>query len=167
MKTVIVYDSVFGNTEKIALAIREALTADSVVTVKPEEVRPAHLAGVKMLIVGSPTRAFQPTKAVAAFIKNLPPDSLTGVGFLAFDTRMSKDDVDSRMLRAGIRLFGYAAATIAKKLQKKKGALLAAPEGFYVDGYEGPLKPGELTRAKAWARSASRAAEENEAGREM
>ena len=51
-----------------------------------------------------------------------------------------------------VNFFGYAAKPIANRLQKKAGALIAAPEGFIVKGKEGPLKEGELERAAQWAR---------------
>jgi len=51
-----------------------------------------------------------------------------------------------------VRLFGYAAAPIAKRLKSKGGELVLAPEGFVVKDTEGPLKEGELDRAAAWAR---------------
>jgi hypothetical protein len=51
-----------------------------------------------------------------------------------------------------VKLFGYAAAPIAKQLTKKGGELAVAPEGFFVAGTEGPLKEGEFTRAAEWAK---------------
>ena len=55
------------------------------------------------------------------------------------------------ILRPMISIFGYAAKPIADRLQAKGGQLIAAPEGFIVMDREGPLKPGELDRAAAWA----------------
>ena len=51
-----------------------------------------------------------------------------------------------------VRLFGYAAKPIADRLQKRGGVLVVPPEGFYVEGTEGPLQEGELERASEWAR---------------
>jgi len=50
-----------------------------------------------------------------------------------------------------VKLFGYAAEPIAKRLGRKGGELAVTPEGFLVEGTEGPLKEGELERAAAWA----------------
>jgi hypothetical protein len=53
-----------------------------------------------------------------------------------------------------VRLFGskaYAARRIADGLKKKGGELVVPPEGFYVEGTEGPLTEGELERAAYWA----------------
>jgi hypothetical protein len=52
-----------------------------------------------------------------------------------------------------VRLFGYAAKPISKGLGKKGGEAVVPPEGFFVEGMEGPLMEGELGRAEEWART--------------
>jgi flavodoxin len=152
MNGLVVYDSVFGNTEKVALAIAGALgSKNSVAALRVGEVKPEHLEGVKLLVVGSPTRAFRPTPATTKFVGSFPPKGLQGVGVAAFDTRISTADTSSRFLSFMVKLFGYAAEPIAGKLQKKGGRLVAPPEGFSVAGTEGPLEDGELERAQQWA----------------
>ena len=60
MKALVVYDSVFGNTEKIAQGIGEALgSPEEVTTVQVKEVSLDRLSGLDILVVGSPTRAFK------------------------------------------------------------------------------------------------------------
>jgi hypothetical protein len=46
---------------------------------------------------------------------------------------------------------GYAAEKIGKQLVNKGGSQIVKPEGFFVDGSEGPITAGELERAIAWA----------------
>jgi flavodoxin I len=147
MKTLVVYDSVYGNTEKIARAIGGALTGD-VKMLRANEVRASDLQSIDVLIVGSPTQGFRPTKPVQAFIDNIPEGSLKGIKVLAFDTRMSAAE-SGRALGVIIRMGGYAASRIAKALEKKGGNLATDPEGFIVKGREGPLKEGEVERATA------------------
>ena len=53
----VIYDSVFGNKEKIAQGIGEALGDARVKSVK--EVNSSDLEDLNILIVGSPTRGFQ------------------------------------------------------------------------------------------------------------
>jgi flavodoxin I len=153
MKTLVVYDSYFGNTEKIARAIGDALQADSVHVVRVSELEPGQLHGVHKLIVGSPTRAFRPSDAIKAFLKNLSKQELRDVRVAAFDTRVDIAKVNSAVLSFFVNIFGYAAQPIAKSLQKKGGKLAAAPEGFFVKDKEGPLEDGELERAANWAKS--------------
>ena len=155
MKVLVVYDSVFGNTEKVAQAISSALaeTMESrALQVKQASV--SDLSAVDLLIVGSPTRAFSSTPDTKSFLKQIPAKSLAKVKIAAFDTRMTQAMVDEagKILAFMVNLFGYAAEPIAKKLQKKGGSQVVSPEGFYVTASEGPLADGELERAAEWAK---------------
>lgn len=158
MKTAVIFDSAYGNTEKIAHAIGQALgPQDEVAILRINEVKPAHLAGLKLLIFGSPTQRLRPTLPVSSLLKGLARNSLKGVNVAAFDTRLTVQEIEKTpVLAFFVRLFGgYAAPVIAKSLQKKGGELITPPEGFYVEGMEGPLVEGELDRAAAWARQLS------------
>ena len=142
MKALIVYDSVYGNTEKIARAIAEAITPSGEVKVLGAgEANPSELESTDLLIVGSPTHGGRPTSAVQDLLKKVP--KLQGINVAAFDTRIQTKLVG---------VFGYAAGRIANNLKKKGGNLIASPEGFFVTGGQGPLKEGELERAAAWAK---------------
>ena len=144
MKVLIVYDSAYGNTEKIARAIAGALTPSGEVKVlRPGEVNPSELESVDLLIVGSPTQGGRPTPAIQDFINRVPERAIKGVNVAAFDTRFSTKLVG---------IFGYAAGKIANSLKRKGGTLISSPEPFFVKGKEGPLKEGELERAATWAK---------------
>jgi menaquinone-dependent protoporphyrinogen IX oxidase len=156
LKALVVFDSVFGNTEKVARAVGRALESGGQVEVRlVADVRPEQLAGVGLLVVGSPTRAFRPTPTVAAFVRSLPKESLVGVRVAAFDTRFPLQEIKQGFVRLMARLFGYAAPRIASALVKRGGELAAPPEGFAVKESEGPLGDGELERAAVWARGLS------------
>lgn len=148
MKALVVYDSVFGNTEQVAQAMGEALQAD---VRRAGEVEAADLVGLDVLLVGSPTRAFQPTAATKQFLKRIPRNSLGGVRVAGFDTRADLEEVGSRVLTFFVGLFGYAAEPIARRLVRKGGLQVVSPAGFIVGGTEGPLREGELARAREWA----------------
>ena len=142
MKALIVYDSVYGNTEKIARAIAEAITPSGEVKVlRAGEANPSELESIDLLIVGSPTHGGRPTPAVQNLLNKVP--KLQGIKVAAFDTR-----IPTKL----VRVFGYAAGRIANNLKKKGSTLIASPEGFFVTGGQGPLKEGELERAAAWAK---------------
>ena len=154
-KALVVYDSFFGNTERIAQSIGNALVRpEDVGILRVGDVRPEQLTGLKLLIVGSPTRAFSPSPAIKKFLKSIPKNGLKGVKIAAFDTRITDEEIDSAVffLRFLVNIFGYAAKPIVDRLVKKGGQLIAPPEGFYVQGTEGPLKEGELERASEWAK---------------
>ena len=152
MKALLVYDSQFGNTEKIARAIGDALNiGGETILLRAAEASPAAIAGYDLLVVGSPTQRFHATEIVAGLLKGL---SLKDVKAAAFDTRFDMDEVDSRMLRMAVKVAGenaYAAPRIAAELEKAGATLVMPPEGFIVEETEGPLRAGELERAAAWA----------------
>jgi len=147
----VIYDSVFGNTAKIAKAIGEAL-GDATVK-KISEVSKADLENVKILFVGSPTRAFNPTPAVKNFLKGLKKGTLKGVKAAAFDTRIPLDKAEPGLLRFMIRIFGYADTKMVKQLEKVGAEIALDSWGFGVKDSEGPLADGELERAKAWVKN--------------
>ena len=134
MKTWVIYDSQYGNTEKVARAIGEAVAGQ---VCRVGEVKLADLKGFDLVILGSPTHGGWFTEGVRDLLKASP--TLEGVKAAVFDTRTKKS------------LFGFAAPRIARSLEKNGGKLLAPPEGFIVLGIEGPLKEGELERAAGWA----------------
>jgi len=150
MKTLIVYDSMYGNTEKIAKSIGGAITND-VIMLRAGEASPSELESIDMLIVGSPTQGFRPTKLVQTFVESIPGETLKGIDAAAFDTRIPSSEAGTG-LRLFMKMGGYAAGRIAEALKKKGGNLVVAPEGFFVNGKEGPLKEGELERAASWAK---------------
>ena len=154
MKALVIYDSVFGNTAKVARAIGAALGAPAEVPVlQVGSVTPAHLSGVELLIVGSPTRSFRPTPAISAFLSSLPTDALKGMKAAAFDTRIPLDSIKNPFFRWIVKNGGYADKLIAKALIEKGASLPVPSEGFIVVDTEGPLKEGELERAEAWAKT--------------
>jgi len=136
MNALVVYDSVHGNTARVAQVIGETLgaRAQRVVDVDPEGLR-----GLDLLIVGSPTHGGFPTEGIHALVKGLL--DLEGVRVAAFDTRTRRS------------IFGYAAPKIARNLEQRGAMLLAQPEGFIVRGMKGPLLEGELERAADWAQA--------------
>lgn len=151
MKACIVYDSYFGNTEQVAKTVAAELGAQ-VELCRAAEVKPGQLAGVDLLVVGSPTRAFRPSDAMKAFLKNLPQGALNGMRVAAFDTRIDAEATKSSFLKFMVSIFGYAAKPIANALKARGGQLALPPEGFIVLDSKGPLKDGELERAAKWAR---------------
>ena len=98
-------------------------------TLRVGDVKPEHLVGLNLLVVGSPTRAFSASPETKAWLKALTPNSLRGVKVAAFDTRADMNDVNSRTLTAFVKLFGYAAEPIANSLTKRGGTLVVPAEG--------------------------------------
>jgi len=153
MKTLIIYDSVFGNTEQIALAIANFPEfANNAEAVRVQNVKTEHFNGINLLVVGSPTRQFRATTDISSFISDIPDHSLNDIFVAGFDTRLSLKVIKSKVFRYIVDKGGYAAKIITEKLVIKGGKLLLPPEGFYVCGEEGPLETGECDRAADWAK---------------
>lgn len=148
MKTLVVYDSKFGNTERLARAIGEIIGDGEPAAVMAASSASAHdLAGLDLLLVGGPTQAHGLSPALKAFLDGLPPDAVRNLPTVTFDTRIH-----------GPRfLTGSAALASAKRLEKKGARLLMPPESFLVTGTEGPLAEGELARARTWVTAVSSA----------
>ncbi len=152
MKALIIYDSQFGNTEKIAQSIGDALAAGAETTLlRAAAATPAALTGYDLIVVGSPTQRFNATEVMSGLLSS--PD-LHNVKAAAFDTRFDRAEVEQGVLRLAMKVAGdkaWAATHIADTLTKAGATVVVAPEGFIVEGTEGPLRPGELERAAEWA----------------
>lgn len=146
MTTLVIYDTRFGNTEKVARAIGNAIT-DEVKVLHVREANPAELDSVDLLIVGSPTWGGRPTNAIREFLNKIPKNALRNVRIASFDTR------DDSILT---KVFGKAAGRIANSLVNKGGTLVVVPEGFIVKGLQGPLEDGALEHAAIWAKEISK-----------
>lgn len=151
MKAVVIYDSLYGNTEHIAQAIGEGLTGD-VTVVRVGDVNASELKTCDLLIVGSPVHDGRATPAINALLQQFPAHALEGKRVAAFDTRFEVE-AQGIGLRIVMSVMRSAAERIAKALATKGGRLVAEPEGFIVEQKEGPLKQGELERARKWAQA--------------
>jgi len=141
MKVLVVYDSIFGNTEKVAQVIAAGLgTGEGIRLAKVNTITPQDTMALDLLIVGSPTHGWRPTEGIRAFLDSLQPNVLSGVQAAAFDTQYRT------------RLSGSAAKRIEKALRRQGCSIVAPAIGFFVTGSEGPLAEGELDRATAWAK---------------
>ncbi|MFA6271917.1 MAG: flavodoxin family protein [Patescibacteria group bacterium] len=147
MNILIIYDSTFGNTEKIARAIGEGAGVE---VVSAKDAGNTDLSPVDLLIVGSPTLGGRPTKAIQDFLNAIPADGLRDKKVATFDTRL-EEAVQGFGLKLVLKTFKYAAEKMGKTLSGK-GGNLKGTMGFFVVGKEGPLKEGEIERAKEWGR---------------
>jgi hypothetical protein len=163
MKALVVYESMFGNTEKVARAVADGLRTRMEVEVVGADQAPAPLGEtVDLVVVGGPTHAFSMTR------QNTREDAIrqgarsgseeTGIrewiDHLASGPHAERvATFDTRVARTGgrVRHFpGSAAKAAAKGLRKHGYTALAEPESFWVEDTAGPLFPGEVERAEQW-----------------
>ena len=152
MKSLVIYDSQYGNTRLLAEAITQVLEEyGEVKFVRASDADPDIFTEVDLLAMGGPTIAH----GLSAEMKNLleaveslvPPVSELHPSrpvALAFDTRINLP----------IWLSGSAADKIARVLTRMGCRMLSDPASFIVAGAQGPLAEGEKERAVAWVRMA-------------
>jgi flavodoxin len=144
MNTIVFYDSFFGNTKSIAFEIGKLLGEDvPVIDVKLYTYN--GFDDLERIIIGSPTRAFRPTKDIMQLLKNMKLLK-NKVQVSIFDTRIHIEPNHPFLLRKLVRYFGYANDTMMKKLQQNKNVKFMTSMAFYVDGTEGPISPNEMEK---------------------
>jgi len=152
-RALVIYDSAYGNTNRIAQAITAALQVKySAKAVLVGHVSQQDVASAELVVIGSPTQGGRPTPALQHWLDELAPDALDRANVAVFDTRFARLD-HGFGLRLVMRVLGFAADRIASTVAMKGGIMVAPPEGFIVEDKLGPLRPGELDRAAEWARS--------------
>ena len=133
VKALVVYDGLFGNTEKVAKALAAGLESGGVDVnvVKVDAVKFDELGKVDLLCVGSPVHAWNASKPVKEFLERLKSvEDLSGKKAFAFDTKIKS------------KLAGSAGGKIERKL-KDLGLIIAKhSESAVVKGREGPLEEG-------------------------
>lgn len=149
LKLLIVYDSVYGNTAKIAEALIEGSGIDRESKVyKATEAALSDLENIDLLLVGSPTHGGTFTEPVKNFLGAIPAQGLQGMKAAAFDTSFDKE-TQKGLAKFAIGMLGVAAPKIGEELSEK-GATVVAAETFIVLDSEGPLQEGEVERAQGW-----------------
>jgi flavodoxin I len=143
MKTLVIYDSVYGNTEIIARAVGDAIPGE-VQVLRVGQVNAGDLENVDLLILGSPTHGSLPSEAAQDLVEKIGPPAREGAKLATFDTRLAWGFLER---------WGFAAPKMADTLKEKGWTLAGEPGGFFVKGLKkGPLKRGEAERATAWAK---------------
>lgn len=143
MKAIVVYESRFGNTARVARAIGAGLEGAGVVRlVEASDPAAFDVTAEDLLIVGGPTEGHGVSPTLRQRLDDLAPGALQGVALATFDTRLNWPGF----------LSGSAAPGIARTLQAKGAHLVARPESFLVAGAKEPhLVDGETERAGTWA----------------
>lgn len=167
MRAVVVFESMFGNTREVALAVADGIAATMPVErVEVAEAPTVLPADVTLLVVGAPTHAHGMTtpetradagrragdrlvsrsRGIREWLAGLQPTAAP-VATAVFDTRIKGPEF----------LWGSAAKGASKELRTHGFRLVRKPESFLVGGPTGPLfdrlADGELERARVWGAS--------------
>jgi len=159
MSALVVYESMFGNTQTIARAIAEGLaTHTRVELVEVSKATTTIDSGVELLVAGGPTHVLGMTRprtrdeaakqaerplvspgiGMREWLAALRPGN--GVPAATFDTRINKPRW----------MTGSAARGFDKALRKLGFRLVAPPGSSLVASTPGPLDDGEVDRARRW-----------------
>jgi flavodoxin len=162
MKALVMYESMFGNTEAIARAVADGMAGLFEVTVADVRTMPRAL-GMDVIVVGGPTHAFgmsRPSTRQDAIRQGAQREpvadvglrewldcspQLTGIAAAAFDTKVDKP------------LVGSAGQKADRRLRRLGCRVLVPAESFHVAGTPGPLVEGERERARRWGETVAAA----------
>lgn len=167
MRSVIICESMFGNTDLLAAAVEQGLGSAGgeadLVEVGAAYAQGRHFAGCDLLVVAAPTHALtlsRPESRAEAVARGADPRrEPIGVrewlGTLedvlpASRPRPLVAVFDTRVLKA--KHWPGSAAHRAARTLRKAGFTVLDRRSFYVEGIAGPLLPGEVERAGAWGR---------------
>jgi len=157
MNAVVVYESLWGNTAAVARAIAEGL-GPGVRALSTAEATPTVLEGVELIVAGAPVLGFRlPTERMRQGALVNPggrpprPADLSHPSMRSWLATLPHGNGRSAAFDTQARgPFGKSAPTIAQELEQAGYARLAEPVGFVVTGKFGPLREGELERARRW-----------------
>jgi flavodoxin len=165
-RALVVYESMYGNTARIADAICTGLRENIPAEMVPAYRAPTEVPGdVRLLVVGGPTHAFSMSRlstrqeafkqgdlvtpidvGIREWLAALEPAGRADAPLAAtFDTRIAK-----------VRRLPGSAARSAAKVLRRMGFRLLSTDSFFVNETTGPIRDVEIERAQRWGEELGR-----------
>ena len=140
----VVYDSKFGNTKKLAEEIAAGIQEAGEINCKVENIKDldkGEVAAFDAVLFGCPVHVMRATRGIQGAIKKAAKDGLSGKLVTTFETYMGSHD-------------GKALRKMEELLTKKAPAAKLVTPGFsaLVDGYEGPLNAEDAAKGKEFGK---------------
>jgi|YelNatPaOPRAMG01_1025707.scaffolds.fasta_scaffold32463_3 flavodoxin len=138
-KVIVVYESRYGNTKRVAESIIEGIKEVGGVEVSLKELKELgdvkRIAEYDVTLIGSPNHVGGPTRGIKSFIDKFSELPLTGKKFAVFDTYLGRD-------------FEKAVKKMEKRIKEKAPDLKQVTAGLSikVKGIKGPVEEGELAK---------------------
>ncbi len=140
MKAVVVYDSQYGNTERLAQALARGIVSGGVEAecLRVDAVDAKQLARYDLVAAGGPTHKAGVSKPMKRLLDDLRTVDLRGKKGFCFDTRVESRFNAFDMNSAGKR--------IERRMKRMRVEMLKPKASAIVEGREGPLEDGALER---------------------
>lgn len=164
MKALVVYESLWGNTAAIARAIADGIGPDARAVTTDEATRDA-VAEADLIVAGAPVLAFSlPTQDIRDKLAADPgkaptPPDLSHPSMRSWLEALPKGH--GRAAAFETRIWWSprgATGAIDRRLQQAGYRRAAKAQKFVVDGTYGPLRDGELERARRWGMGLAKSA---------
>jgi hypothetical protein len=161
MKAVVVYESLWGNTAAVARSIAEGIGPEAQ-ALPTDEASPDVIADADLVVAGAPVIAFRlPTDGMRASVKGdpmAPPADLSHPSMRSWLETLPTGHGGAAAFETRIHWSpGGSTGAISKGLAAAGYHSVAKPAKFVVAGKYGPLRDGELERARAWGSELARA----------
>lgn len=149
VKVLVVYDTRYGNTKRVAETIVEGINEiESVEAVlkEPEQIEPAEAPEYDLILIGSPNHYGGPTGGIKEFIDGLEKIGLEGKPGAVFDTYL------------GAGFFEKAVKRMEKRINEKAPGLKLIVPGLSVrvEKSRGPIVDGELPKCRDFGKKIAR-----------
>ena len=156
MKAIVVYESLWGNTAAVARAIAEGIGSGTP-ALTTSEATGEYLNDVDLIVAGAPVLAFSlPTDQIRESIQKDPkhaqhPPDTTNPSMRLWLQKLPKGLGRSAAFETRIWWSpGGSTNAITRMLEKAGYPPVAKRERFVVKGTYGPLREGELEKARRW-----------------
>ena len=163
MKAVVVYESLWGNTAAVARAIAEGIGPEAQ-ALRTDEAAGAVVADADLVVAGAPVLGFSlPTEKMRDGIRTNPgqpptPPDLSHPSMRAWLDALPRGEGGCAALESRLRLSpGGATGKIDEGLERAGYRRVAKAKRFVVKGKYGPLRDGELEKARRWGAELAKA----------
>jgi hypothetical protein len=138
----VVIASPCGVTDTVACAVARAVDWSYEHCARPANlVDPVEIRTPSVIFLGGPTHRREMGESLRAFVDRMPDRMLSQCLFAAFDTRFHDSPI----------VTGSSARHIQRAVEARGGRNLVPGESFFVIRRDGPLREGEVERARTWA----------------
>jgi len=144
VKVIVIYESKYGNTKRVAEAIVEGMNEIGGIEASLSELKEVDLDKIPnydAILIGSPNHMGGHTRGIKGFIDKLGKLQLKGKMFAVFDTYLGKD-------------FEKAVKKMEKQINEKVPRLkqIAPCLSIKVQGMKGPIVEGELPKCREFGK---------------